>query len=258
MIHFDAVGKRYPGPRDAWVLSDIDLSIEGREMVFLLGASGAGKSSLLKLITLEERPSKGVVRVLNYASDSIPARKVPELRRRTGVVYQDFRLIRDKTVEENAAYVLRMTGVLDEEVLKERVRTVLTLVGLFAKRREFPESLSGGEQQRAAIARALVHRPSILLADEPTGNLDPEMGIEVMEILRRVNTEGATVIVATHDLELARKFAHRIVTLERGRIARDERVKAPFAFEASVPPPLRSPAPPAASNSGLLAGGAAL
>lgn len=223
MIRFDQVSKRYTGPREAWVLQDIDLEIEPRELVFVLGASGAGKSTLLKLVTLEERPSKGRVLVNAHDSSTIRGKQIPELRRRCGVVYQDFRLIREKTVHENVAYVLRMTGVLEPETIQSEVRRVLTEVGLFAKRHEFPQNLSGGEQQRAAIARALVHHPSILLADEPTGNLDPGMGAEVVEILKRVNRAGATVLVATHDLVLAERYADRIVQLEFGRVRRDER-----------------------------------
>lgn len=225
MIHFDHVYKRYSGPREAWVLEDVDLRIEVGEMVFLLGPSGAGKSTLLKLVTLEERPSRGRVRIQRFDSATVKHRQIPELRRRCGVVYQDFRLIRDKTVQENVGYVLRMTGVLDPEVLKTESRRVLSTVGLFPKRHEFPEHLSGGEQQRTAIARALVHQPSILLADEPTGNLDPEMGAEIMSILRRVNLAGATVVVATHDQELASRFGQRILLLESGRLRSDSRVR---------------------------------
>jgi cell division transport system ATP-binding protein len=225
MIRFEGVCKRYSGPREAWVLENIDLRIEVGEMVFLLGASGAGKSTLLKLVTLEERPSKGRVRVQQYDSTTIRRRQVPDLRRRCGVVYQDFRLIRDKTVQENVAYVLRMTGVLDPDLLKNECRRVLTTVGLFQKRNEFPENLSGGEQQRTAIARALVHQPSILLADEPTGNLDPGMGTEIMEILRRVNLAGATVMIATHDRDLAERFAQRVLVLDSGRLRSDTRIR---------------------------------
>jgi cell division transport system ATP-binding protein len=225
MIQFEHVFKRYSGSREAWVLEDIDLHVEVGEMVFLLGPSGAGKSTLLKLVTLEERPTRGRVRVQQFDSSRIRRHQVPELRRRCGVVYQDFRLIRDKTVQENVAYVLRMTGVLDPSLLKDESRRVLNTVGLFPKRNEFPENLSGGEQQRAAIARALVHQPSILLADEPTGNLDPGMGAEIMAILRRVNLAGATVIVATHDAELASRFGDRILLLESARLRSDRRIR---------------------------------
>lgn len=226
MIHFENVFKSYPGPRaDAWVLEDLNLTIAPREIVFLLGPSGAGKSTLLKLVTLEERPTRGRIRIHKLDSSTVRRSEIPSHRRRCGVVYQDFRLIRDKTVQENVAYVLRMTGVLEPDIVRGQTQRVLREVGLFAKRHDFPEELSGGEQQRAAIARALVHQPSILLADEPTGNLDPGMGAEVFAILKRVNTAGATVLVATHDAELARRFGHRIISLERGRVRRDERLR---------------------------------
>ena len=225
MIRFEGVYKRYVGPRDAWVLEEINIRIEPGEMVFLLGASGAGKSTLLKLITLEERPSRGRVRVQQYDSTTIRRREIPYLRRRCGVVYQDFRLIRDKTVEENVAYVLQMTGVLSAELLRNEARRALHRVGLFAKRNDVPDNLSGGEQQRTAIARALVHQPPILLADEPTGNLDPEMGTDIMRLLRGVNLAGATVVVATHDQELAERFGDRILVLDAGRVRADRRIR---------------------------------
>ncbi len=225
MIRFERVCMRYPGQGDAWVLDDLNLHIEVGEMVFLHGASGAGKSTLLKLITLEERPTEGEVRVQAFRSGSVRRGQVAELRRRCGVVYQDFRLMREKTVEENISYVLRMSGVLDREFLIAESRRALGAVGLFAKRHAYPQSLSGGEQQRAAIARAMVHQPSILLADEPTGNLDREMGREIMEILRRLNLAGATVLIATHNEDLARMFGERILVLEAGRIVSDQRIR---------------------------------
>ena len=225
MIRFERVHKRYTGSRKAWVLEDLNLSVPSGEMLFLLGQSGAGKTTLLKLITLEERPTQGLVRVHSYDSSTIKPRQIPSLRRKCGVIYQDFRLIRDKTLHENVAYVLQMTGVLDPQILRNVTRRVLNEVGLFAKRNEFPEELSGGEQQRAAIARALVHQPSIILADEPTGNLDPEMGDEVMKMLRRVNLSGATVIVATHDESLAERYGDRIITLEFGKVRSERRVR---------------------------------
>ncbi|MCA9754348.1 MAG: ATP-binding cassette domain-containing protein [Candidatus Eisenbacteria bacterium] len=225
MIRFDHVFKKYGGARRAWVLDDLSLEIPTGEMVFLLGASGAGKTTLLKLVTLEERPTKGRIQVQEFDSDSIPKAKVPLLRRRCGVVYQDFRLIRDKTIHENLAYVLQMTGILDPNTLHAITRRVLAQVGLIAKRNDFPDELSGGEQQRAAIARALVHQPSILLADEPTGNLDQEMGIDILQLLRRVNLAGATVMVASHDHELALRFADRVIVLEAGRVRTDERIR---------------------------------
>ncbi len=233
MIRFDAVYKRYAGARgrEAWVLEDLNVRIDAGEMVFLLGASGVGKSTLLKLITLEERPTRGRVAVRPYDSTAIRRREIPYLRRRCGVVYQDFRLIRDKTVEENVAYPLRMSGILNPDILRQEVWRALNRVGIFAKRNEIPENLSGGEQQRTAIARALVHQPPILLADEPTGNLDPEMGNEILQILRGVNLAGATVIVATHDQDLAERFGERILLLEGGRVRSDRRIRGPIRVE---------------------------
>lgn len=225
MIRFENIYKKYAGVRRGWVLEDLSLQIATGEMVFLLGASGAGKTTLLKLVTLEERPSRGRVAVQEFDSETIPKSKIPHLRRRCGVVYQDFRLIRDKTIYENLAYVLQMTGILDPGTLGAVTRRVLAEVGLIAKRNDYPDELSGGEQQRAAIARALVHQPSILLADEPTGNLDQEMGIDVLQLLRRVNLAGATVVVASHDHELALRFADRVVVLEAGRVRTDERIR---------------------------------
>jgi len=223
MIGFDHVWLRYPGPGHGNALEDIQLEISLGEMAFLLGPSGAGKTSLLKLITMEEMPTQGRLRVLDFDSSRIRGRELHRLRRRIGVVYQDFRLIRDKTIFDNIAYVLRMTGVLDTATLQRIVLRLLTHVSLYHKRNHFPEQLSGGEQQRAAIARALVHEPRILLADEPTGNLDPSSATEILDLFRRVHTAGATVIVASHDESLAARYASRAVFLEAGRVARDVR-----------------------------------
>jgi len=223
MIEFEHVYKRYSGSRNAWVLQDIHLSIGVGQMVFLLGPSGAGKSTLLKLVTLEVRPSQGRVKVKKFDSASLKRRQVPELRRRIGVVYQDFRLIRDKTVQENVAYILRMTGVLDPRLIAAETRRVLSTVGLYPKRHEFPENLSGGEQQRTAIARALVHQPSILLADEPTGNLDSRTSIEIMQLFQKLNDDGMTIVLITHEADIA-ESAQRIVVLRDGRITEDRPV----------------------------------
>lgn len=230
MIRFEHVHKKYPGPRRGWVLEDLTVLIEPGEMVFLLGASGAGKTTFLKLVTLEERPTSGWMQIQSHDSRTVKHRQIPELRRRCGVVYQDFRLIRDKTIQQNVAYVLQMTGILDPAVLGSITRRVLAEVGLFAKRNDFPDELSGGEQQRASIARALVHQPSILLADEPTGNLDPQMGTEIMQLLRRVHLAGSTVIVATHDHDLALRFGERVLILEQGKLASDKRVRPREAY----------------------------
>lgn len=223
MIACDHVWLKYRGPALEHALEDVSFEFPAGEMPFILGPSGAGKTSLLRLVTMEEMPVKGRVRVLEYDSSKIRSRDLPYLRRRIGVVYQDFRLLRDKTVFENIAYVLRMTGVLDVPTLQRIVLRLLTQVSLYQKRNHFPDQLSGGEQQRAAIARALVHEPRIVLADEPTGNLDAASATEVLDHLRRVNLAGATVVVATHDESLAARYASRVLTIEGGRIIRDER-----------------------------------
>ena len=223
MIGFDHASLRYPGPGHDHALEDVHVEIPAGQMAFLLGPSGAGKTSCLKLITMEERPTEGRVRVLEFDSASIRRRELPRLRRRIGVVYQDFRLLRDKTVFDNIAYVLRMTGVLDHPTLQRIVLRLLTHVSLYHRRNHFPDQLSGGEQQRTAIARALVHEPRILLADEPTGNLDAGSSLEILEIFRRVHTAGATVLIATHDESLAARYAERAIVLEEGRVVRDAR-----------------------------------
>ena len=223
MIGFDHVWLRYSGSGHGYALEDIQLDIPSGELAFLLGPSGAGKTSLLKLITMEEMPTQGRMRVLQFDSSRIRGREFPQLRRRIGVVYQDFRLIRDKTVFENIAYVLRMTGVLDTSTLQRIILRLLTHVSLYHKRNHFPEQLSGGEQQRAAIARALVHEPRILLADEPTGNLDVSSATEILDLFRRVHTAGATVIVASHDESLAARYASRAIFIDAGRVVRDVR-----------------------------------
>ncbi len=221
MITFEKVGKRYSEAGDLWALEDLSFHIESGEMVFLLGESGAGKSTLLKLITLEERPSKGKVHAVGFDSETITRAQVPFLRRRCGMVFQDFRLIKDKTIFENVAFCLRMTGTLERQVITRAVSRVLRSVGIYGKRNAFPHQLSGGEQQRAAIGRALIHEPPLLLADEPTGNLDQATGTEIMTLLEQFHVAGTTVIVATHNMEFARRFATRMITLHQGQIAED-------------------------------------
>ena len=221
MITFDNVGKRYPESGDLWALEDLSFHIESGEMVFLLGESGAGKSTLLKLITLEERPTQGKVHAVGFDSETITRAQVPYLRRRIGMVFQDFRLIKDKTIFENVAFCLRMTGTLERQIITRAVSRVLRSVGIYGKRNAFPHQLSGGEQQRAAIGRALIHEPPLLLADEPTGNLDQGTGSEIMTLLEQFHVAGTTVIVATHNMEFARRFATRMITLHQGQIAED-------------------------------------
>lgn len=221
MIEFERVWKRYSKRRDEWALEEISFHIGPGEMVFLLGPSGVGKSTLLKLITLEEMPTAGSIRVADCDAANITRRDLPYLRRRCGMVFQDFRLIKDLTVFENLAYCLRMTGTLERSVIGRAVARVLQSVGIYGKRDRFPRELSGGEQQRAAIARALIHEPLIILADEPTGNLDAETGSEIMALLQRLRLSGTTLVVASHQEELAQRFGTRTMRLKDSRITED-------------------------------------
>jgi cell division transport system ATP-binding protein len=215
MIQLFHVTKRY-GP-GAPALSDISLEIEKGEFVFLTGASGAGKTTLLRLVFRDEVPSSGQVIVNNESVASMRAGRIPYLRRQIGVVFQDFKLLPRKTVFENVAYATKVVGLPPRE---QRGRTyhVLEMLGLNHKLHNFPEQISGGEQQRVAIARALVNKPLILLADEPTGNLDPDLTREIMGLFKDINAHGTTVLIATHDRETIKRMAKRVVGLEHGRM----------------------------------------
>ncbi len=218
MIQLFHVTKEYPG--DGPALQDVSLEIEKGEFVFLTGNSGAGKSTLLKLIFCEEPASTGQLLLFGKNVAKISSSAVPFVRRNIGVVFQDFKLLPRRTVAENVALPLEVRAVADRDI-KKKVKALLRSVGLEHRADKFPPSLSGGEQQRVAVARALVGDPALLLADEPTGNLDPERTLEVMDLLYAANARGTTVVVATHDRSLLERYKKRVVVLERGRLLSD-------------------------------------
>ncbi|HKE95919.1 MAG TPA: cell division ATP-binding protein FtsE [Povalibacter sp.] len=229
MIRFDHVYKRYPNGREA--LSDLSLELASGEIAFLTGHSGAGKSSLLKLIALIERPSRGQLIVNGQNVAGVSRRKIPAYRRQIGVVFQDHKLLHDRTIFDNVALPLIIAGVGSREIGK-RVRASLDQVGLLGREQSLPLELSTGEQQRVGIARAVVSKPPILIADEPTGNLDPDLSLEVMNIFRRFNEVGVTVLIASHDLYLLEQFPVRRIRLENGRIvdAAEQKLLDPGKF----------------------------
>ena len=218
MIEFSGVTKSYTVGTHA--LRGVDLQIEDGEFAFLVGPSGSGKSTIIKLITGEIRPTAGTVHVNGYSLERIRKREIPYLRRTIGVVFQDFRLIETKTVYDNVAFAMRVIGAKEKEI-RERVPYVLELVGLETKSRRHPNELSGGEQQRLAIARALVNNPSTIIADEPTGNLDPARSLEIMSLLQEINTLGTTILVVTHEQNLVQRFGKRVIVLDEGLIVSD-------------------------------------
>ena len=219
MIQLTHVSKRYSNGIVA--VKDASLRIEQGEFVYIIGPSGSGKSTLMKLMYRDERLSKGKLTVGPYQVHAIKNRHIPKLRRHIGVIFQDFKLLPKLTVYENVAYALEVTGA-KKKVIKERVREVLHLVGLTRKANQFPDELSGGEQQRVAIARALANEPSIIIADEPTGNLDPKTAREIFEVLETINAQGTTVIMGTHNNQLGDQYKHRVIQIEAGRIVSDE------------------------------------
>ncbi len=220
MILFDTVTKTYPtATRPA--LDEVSLEIERGEFVFVVGNSGSGKSTLLRLAIREERATSGRVLVAGRELRHLPDRQVPMLRRDIGTVFQDFRLLPNKTVYQNIAFALRVIGK-SRSVIRQTLSETLRIVGLSGKEKRLPHQLSGGEQQRVAIARAIVNKPSILLADEPTGNLDPATSREIVRLLDRINRSGTTVVVATHDHEIVNESRKRVIELDAGRIVRDE------------------------------------
>ena len=219
MIRFIDVFKEYDNGTKA--LKGVNVRIDDGEFVFLVGPSGSGKSTLIKLITAEIAPTDGRVMVNGFNLNNITPRQVPRMRRTLGVIFQDFRLIEKKSVYDNLAFAMRAIGASNRE-LRRRIPYVLQLVGLDQKGDRFPGQLSGGEQQRVAIARALVNNPSMIIADEPTGNLDPQRSLEIMMLLERINELGTTVLVVTHEKNLVNRFAKRVVAIENGRIISDE------------------------------------
>ena len=221
MIRLSHVYKNYPN--GALALKDVSFRIGRGEFVFLTGHSGAGKSTVMKLLFAEQRPTSGEVRVSGYDVTSLKPDDVPKLRRRLGVVFQDFRLLEDRTAAENIAFALEVTGAR-RDTIEARVMRVLTQVGLNAKSRAYPRELSGGEQQRVAIARALVNDPAILVADEPTGNLDERATRGVFQLLRDINAGGTVVVMATHDLDLVRQGSYRTIEMREGGVVFDSAV----------------------------------
>ena len=218
MIELTNVVKTYdPGVK---ALNGISMKIDDGEFVFLVGPSGSGKSTIIKLLTAELEPTSGSVLVNGFVLEKIRQRAIPYLRRTLGVIFQDFRLIENKTVYDNVAFAMRVIGAAESEI-KKRVPYVLELVGLENKGRRLPHELSGGEQQRVAIARALVNNPSVIIADEPTGNLDPSRSLEIMMLLEQINAIGTTVMVVTHEKELVNRFTKRVVAIDEGRIISD-------------------------------------
>ncbi len=233
MISFEHVAKRYPGGMQA--LSDVTFHVNAGELVFITGHSGAGKSTLLKLIALLERPSRGQVLFDGRNVGKLARRQIPYLRRRIGVIFQDHRLLSDKRVFDNVALPLLIAGLQFAEI-QRRVRAALDKVGLLDKEKLYPPMLSGGEQQRVGIARAIIGRPPVVLADEPTGNLDPALSAEIMNYFLRLNEAGVTVLIASHDLELIRSLRRRVLVLSRGEIIDDLPARARVDAPEGQPP----------------------
>lgn len=219
MITLENVSKSYAKGQPA--LNDVSLNIEKGEFVFIVGNSGSGKSTLIKLLLKELDPTSGTIKVNDQDLGKLKRRQIPKYRRGVGVVFQDFRLLKDRNVYENVAFAQRVIE-RPNRVIKKRVPEILTLVGLAEKYKSFPRELSGGEQQRVALARALVNRPNILLADEPTGNLDPKNSLEIMRLLEEINERGTTVLVVTHNREIVNAFKKRVITMRKGVVISDE------------------------------------
>ena len=227
MIKLEHVSKSYTAGIPA--LNDVSLDIEEGEFVFIVGDSGSGKSTLIKLLLKELEPTEGTITINNKKLNKIKRRQIPKFRRNIGVVFQDFRLLKDRNIYDNVAFAQKVIGESNRSI-KKNVPSMLSMVGLAAKYRSYPRQLSGGEQQRVAIARALINEPKILLADEPTGNLDPENAWEIMNLLDEINKRGTTVIVATHAKDIVDTMQRRVIALEDGKLVRDEE-KGVYGYE---------------------------
>ena len=219
LIEMNGVDKKYR--RSTTALRDINVKVNQGEFVYIVGPSGAGKSTFIKLLYREEKATAGTIKVGKFDLNKLRRRDIPMLRRSIGVVFQDYKLLPKKTVFENVAYAMQVIGEKPRDI-KKRVPEVLDLVGLKHKMRSFPHQLSGGEQQRVAIARAIVNNPKVLIADEPAGNLDPEISWEIMQLLERINLQGTTILMATHNKQIVDTLRHRVIAIENGRIVRDE------------------------------------
>ena len=219
LIEMNGVDKKYR--RSTTALRDINVKVNQGDFVYIVGPSGAGKSTFIKLLYREEKATAGTIKVGKFDLNKLRRRDIPMLRRSIGVVFQDYKLLPKKTVFENVAYAMQVIGEKPRDI-KKRVPEVLDLVGLKHKMRSFPHQLSGGEQQRVAIARAIVNNPKVLIADEPTGNLDPEISWEIMQLLERINLQGTTILMATHNKQIVDTLRHRVIAIENGRIVRDE------------------------------------
>jgi len=218
LIQFYNVSKIYPNGVKA--LNDVSLKIDRGEFIFLMGPSGAGKSTLIKLMIRQEHPSQGQIFIASRSVGRMKRKEVPKLRRNIGIIFQDFKLLENKTVAENVAFAMKVVGASGKD-MRQRVPEVIEMVGLKGREDSFPNQLSGGEQQRVGVARAIVNRPLVLIADEPTGNLDIDTSHEIMELLYDINRTGTTVVMATHARELVKEVRKRVVTLEDGRIVSD-------------------------------------